>query len=72
LGQANIYNTAAPGTGFTLDGGAHLNVKIAENFGLFVESGYTYAKIKKLSSPGNQTMGTEKTTWEEDWGIQQG
>jgi hypothetical protein len=46
------YNAEGTGTGFTLDGGARLNVKIAKNFGLFVESGYTYAKINKLSGPG--------------------
>lgn len=65
------YNEEGTGTGFVLDGGARLNVKIAKNFGLFVESGYTYAKIKKLSGPGSETMGVEKTTWEGDWGIQQ-
>lgn len=59
------------GTGFALEGGVRINKHIWKNIHLFIEGGYAYQVVKKLSGPGNQTYGRVISSWEGDWGIKE-
>lgn len=59
------------GTGYALDGGARLNIKIGENMGLFLEVGYAYQVVNKLSGPGYEDLNGVTNEWQGDWGLKE-
>jgi len=59
------------GTGFALEGGVRLNKQMWKNIDLFVEGGYAYQVVNKLSGPGNETYGQVIASWEGNWGIKE-
>jgi len=59
------------GTGVALDGGIRINVDIGRNFGLFLEGGYTFQVVNKLSGPGSHIYNYDTREWEGEWGIKE-
>lgn len=59
------------GTGYAIDGGIRLNVKIGKRIGLFLEGGYAYQVVNKLSGPGYEDLDGVVTEWEGDWGLKE-
>jgi hypothetical protein len=59
------------GTGFTLEAGIQISKQMWKNIHLFLEGGYAYQVVKKLSGPGNETYGRVTSSWEGDWGIKE-
>jgi hypothetical protein len=59
------------GTGFALEGGVRINKQMWKNIHLFIEGGYAYQVVNKLSGPGNETYGRDISSWEGDWDIKE-
>lgn len=59
------------GTGFCLDSGARININVGNNFGIFLEGGYAFRKVNKLSGPGREDRDGIIDTWGGDWGIKE-
>ena len=59
------------GVGYAFDGGLRFNVKIGENIALFIEGGYAYQVVNKLSGPGYENRNGEVTEWKGDWGMKE-
>ncbi len=59
------------GDGFTALGMLRLNRNIGQHFGIFIETDYTYCRIKRINGTGRETrLGfPADSTWEGDWGI---
>jgi hypothetical protein len=59
------------GNGFTAQGMLRLNRMLGKRFGLFVETVYTFCRLKSIEGTGREyrpNIPTE-TTWEAPWGI---
>jgi hypothetical protein len=48
-----------------------MSLIIGKNFVLFLEGGYAYPVVNKISGPGFQTYNYETERWEGDWGIKE-
>jgi hypothetical protein len=59
------------GMGFVLEGGVRINKYMWKNFYLFIEGGYAFQVVNKLSGPGNETYGQVISSWEGEWGIKE-
>ena len=59
------------GNGFMAQGMLRLNRMLGRRFGFFVETAYTYCRIKSLEGSGREALiGIPgETTWEGTWGI---
>jgi hypothetical protein len=69
--DVGVIEEKGKGTGFSLEGGARMNLNIGKNFALFLEGGYAYQAANKISGPGYQTYNYETERWEGDWGIKE-
>ncbi len=59
------------GTGVALNGGIRINVDMGRNFGLFLEGGYAFQVVNKLSGPGSQVYNYVTREWEGIWEIKE-
>jgi hypothetical protein len=59
------------GTGFVLEGGLRISIKMG-NFFPFLEGSYAYQKVENLSGPGTERFAFLEKSWEGEWGIKQG
>ncbi len=59
------------GTGVALNGGIRINVDMGRNFGLFLEGGYAFQVVNKLSGPGSHVYNYVTRAWEGEWGIKE-
>jgi hypothetical protein len=59
------------GTGYVLDGGVRVNIKIKNNIGVFLEGGYALQVVNKLSGPGKLIQDGTTDKWEGDWGLKE-
>jgi hypothetical protein len=59
------------GTGVALNGGIRINLDIGRNFGLFLEGGYAFQVVYKLSGPGSHVYNYDARGWEGEWGIKE-
>ncbi|MGD2090687.1 MAG: caspase family protein [Candidatus Aminicenantes bacterium] len=57
------------GTGFSLRGGARLNIDMGRNFGLFLEGEYAHQVVNKISGSGENILDFETETWQAEWGV---
>ena len=59
------------GIGYAIDGGIRLNIEIGKNIALFVEGGYAYQVVNRLSGPGYENRNGVVNEWEGDWGMKE-
>ncbi|NIM12878.1 MAG: hypothetical protein GTO45_12195 [Candidatus Aminicenantes bacterium] len=59
------------GTGYALDGGVRVNIKIRNTIGVFLEGGYALQVVNKLSGPGKHIQDGTTDQWEGDWGLKE-
>jgi hypothetical protein len=59
------------GTGVALNGGIRINVDLGRNFGVFLEGGYAFQVVNKLSGPGNHVYNYVTREWEGVWEIKE-
>jgi hypothetical protein len=57
------------GTGFSLRGGARLNIDMGKNFGLFLEGEYAHQVVNKISGSGENIVDFVPETWDAEWGV---
>ena len=57
------------GTGLSLQAGIKLDYLTAGPFGFFMEAGYAYQAIFKISGPGKRTYPSRTEYWNGEWGI---
>lgn len=66
------------GTGLVVDAGLRLNLRVMKRVDLFIEGGYSFQKVGKISGPGayervyndsNSEGYTESFSWDERWGT---
>jgi hypothetical protein len=57
------------GTGFSFNIGARVYLDITRNLGFFMEGGYAYRLVKKLTGSGRFTDESGTETWKGDWEI---
>jgi hypothetical protein len=69
--DVGVLEEKGKGTGFSLEGGARMNINIGKNSALFIEGGYAYQVVNKISGPGYHTFNYETEIWEGDWGIKE-
>jgi hypothetical protein len=69
--DVGVIEEKGKGTGFSLEGGARMNINIGKNFAIFLEGGYAYQVVNKISGPGYYTYNYETERWEGVWGIKE-
>jgi hypothetical protein len=57
------------GTGIAAEAGLRLNWDLQRNLGAFLETGYAYQKVKRVSGGGEERLTAESKSWEGRWVI---
>lgn len=77
----SVHDISGKGTGLALEGGARLQFHLSGRLGLFLESGYSLQKVKRIHGSGhyrtqvkdnNQDGYRSVSDWEGDWVLRQG
>jgi len=59
------------GTGAAWEVGTRINIKISNRIHFFIEGGYAFQKVNRLSGPGTEKLNGITKTWEGDWGLKE-
>ena len=57
------------GTGISLVGSVKLEQPLSGSFGLSLEGGYAWQRVKKIKGNGSETLNWNQTTFSGEWGI---
>jgi hypothetical protein len=57
------------GTGLSLQAGLKLDFLLSKRTGFFLEGGYAYQTVFKVSGPGTRIYPTRQEYWDGEWGI---
>lgn len=57
------------GIGYALDTGIQVRYPLLKNMDIFLEGGYAFQRIKKVSGMGKLDYDEQEDIWEGDWGI---
>ena len=59
------------GIGLALHTGIRMDFNFSRTIGLFVEGGYAYQAVYKVSGPGKRSITSQRESWEGDWAIKE-
>jgi len=69
--EPGILDENGKGTGFALQTGLRLDLRLRDRTGIFVEGGYALQKVEKIAGSGKREQAGQRDSWEGDWGIKQ-
>jgi opacity protein-like surface antigen len=64
-----ILEEKGKGTGLSLDLGGRVQYPLFSGLGVFLEGGYSYQVVKKISGPGREHRGEINDAWDGTWGV---
>jgi hypothetical protein len=64
-----ILEEKGKGMGLSIDLGGRVQYPLFSGLGVFLEGGYSYQVVKKISGPGREHRGEINDAWDGTWGV---